>query len=347
METDLRAASSERLAGRPLRLLVVTSGPPVKRLPELFLMLLDEGIELVFSGTEALPPEVAARASTKELGLERTESEAGAVELFRAAADLVRFLAPGLEHARWPRRRALRRLLLRAGVPSSRAAARQWADVGLPAEVCGRLRESFRELERVLPPESRLEEEIGGLGVDAVLIVTRCILGGFEPDVVKAARRLDLPTVMLVWSWDNLASKATLNEHPDLLLVWNDIQVREATEEHGVPAERVVALGAPNFDRFFEELGEAAAPERERATILYLGSSPKVAPHESAIFERWLAAFRASGDELLRGAEVVVRPHPAAIKKWAGWEPPEGVRFVEPDEKVEPAKLSRLLREAD
>src|SRR5207302_4931421 len=65
METDLRAASSERQQGRPLRLLVVTSGPPVKRLPELFLTLLDAESELAFAGTgQGLPEAVAAHPPT-------------------------------------------------------------------------------------------------------------------------------------------------------------------------------------------------------------------------------------------------------------------------------------------
>ena len=208
--------------------------------------------------------------------------------------------------------------------------------------------EAFRELERAIPPEPALEQAVSDLGVDAVLMVTRCVLGGHDPDVLKVARRLGLPSIMLVWSWDNLSSKATLNEHPDLLLVWNEIQVREAVGFHGIPAERVLALGAANFDRFFEELAEIEAPQRadDRPRLLYLGSSRKVVPDETVVFRRWLAAIRGSADARLRDAEVVVRPHPAS-SRWDRWEPPDGVRLSLPEAKIETSTLSQLLVEAD
>jgi CDP-glycerol glycerophosphotransferase (TagB/SpsB family)/putative heme iron utilization protein len=347
---------SEKAGERPaLRLLVVSSPPTRKRLPELFLQLLDAGVELVFAASDKDLP-VAIRdhphASTVELPLERKGPEAGAVALFRAAGDLVRFLGPDLEKAPRPRIRAIRRIFKLTGKEHATGAAQQWADLQFPPELCGELRRAFRDIERLLPPERPLDEAVAHLGVDAVLIVTRCVLGGVDPDVIKVARRLGLPSIMLIWSWDNLSSKATLNEHPDRLLVWNEVQAQEAVELHGLPDERVAILGAPNFDRFFDELQRNGRPARRAtddatARILYLGSSPKVAPRESAIFEQWLATVRSSSDATVREAHVVVRPHPAAGRRWAAFKPPHGVLLVEPDAKLEPAKLSRLLLRAD
>ena len=287
------------------------------------------------------------RASFVELPLERRAPDRSAVELVRALADLVRFLGPGFDDARWPRRRAFRRVLQLAGHRKSRAIAKRAVDYELSAEACRRLGDAFRELERAVPPEPELEQAVAGLDVDAVLVVTRCVLGGSDPDVVKVARRIGRPSIMLVWSWDNLSSKATLHEQPDVLLVWNELQVREAVDFHGVPPERVLALGAPNFDRFFEEMGRTpAGPGDDRATVLYLGSSPKVVPDEPAVFDRWLAAVRGSADERVRTARIVVRPHPAS-RRWAGWAAPDDVEIALPDAKIETAKLSLLLARAD
>jgi hypothetical protein len=283
-----------------------------------------------------------------ELPLERTGPDHDAVRIVRALADLVRFFGPTFHDARWPRRRALRRVLQLTGHRKSRAIARRAVDYELPAEVCTRVGAAFGELERAVPPEPELERAVAALDVDAVLLVSRCVLGGHEPDVLKVARRLGLPSIMLVWSWDNLSSKATLNEHPDLLIVWNEVQTREATAFHGIPADRVLALGAANFDCFFDELREVTPTPRvaDRAHLLYLGSSPKVVPDEPPVFARWLAAVRASADERLRTAEVVVRPHPAS-SRWEGWAPPEGVRLSLPASKIEAATLSQLLVDAD
>jgi hypothetical protein len=321
----------------------------VKRLPDLFLQLLDSGVELVFAAPTDRFPELVrdhARASTVELPLLRQWPDGDGVRLFRALADLVRFLGPAFHDARWPRRRALRRVLQLAGHRQSRAISKQAVDVELPAEVCGRVGGALRALEQQIPPDPELEAAVGALGVDAVLLVSRCVLGGNEPEVLKVARHLGLPSIMLVWSWDNLSSKATLNEHPDHLLVWNELQAREAVEFHGIPQERVRALGAANFDPFFAELREAQAEPAETPLVLYLGSSPKVVPDEPAVFARWLAAVRASSDERLRTARIAVRPHPAS-RRWDGWTPPAGVELSAPDAKVEAPTLARLLTRAD
>jgi hypothetical protein len=335
---------------RPLRLLVVSSPPPLKRLPELYLGLLDSGAELVFAGKPEDVPEPIRTAGgrTVELPLVRGDEDAAAVRLLRAAADLNRYLGPELADARWPRTRATRRLLKLAGYPHANRISREAADFRLPDSVQARLRDLFRGLEGRLAPPPGLETAVAELELDAVLLVSRFLLGGPEPDVVKVARRLGLPSMLLVWSWDNLSSKAVLNEHPDRLFVWNELQAREAEELHGIAPERIRVVGAANFDRFFEAL-RAVPPARpaERKSLLYLGSSPKVAPDEPAIFDRWLAAVRASSDARLRDARVVLRPHPAAAEPWARWVPPAGVEVAEPRAKLEQAELARRLVEAD
>ena len=69
-------------------------------------------------------------------------------------------------------------------------------------------------------------------------------------------------------------------------------------------------------------------------------------PRRAAVFARWLAAVRASADERVRTAEVVVRPHPAS-PRWEDWTPPDGVRLSLPGAKIETARLSQLLVDAD
>jgi hypothetical protein len=183
-----------------------------------------------------------------------------------------------------------------------------------------------------------------------MLLVTRCSFGGAEPDAIKTARKLGIPSVMLVWSWDNLSSKAVLQEHPDSVLVWNETQRAEAVELHGIPAERVRVVGAPNFDRFFEEVAGVRRKVREGsepATLLYLGSSPNIAADEPVIFDHWLEAVRSADDPPLRDAAVVVRPHPASVERWRAWKAPRGVVVDEPRAKIDQPGLARLLARAD
>ena len=51
--------------------------------------------------------------------------------------------------------------------------------------------------------------------------------------------------------------------------------------------------------------------------VLYLCSSPFIAPHEVGFVRKWIAAIRSSADERLRGANVLVRPHPQNAKQWS------------------------------
>jgi hypothetical protein len=323
-------------------------------MPNVFAELLARGAEVLFAaeGDESpVPPAVEGhgRAGRVVLPLRRT-LDAEAVALFRRITDLVRFLDPALPDATWPRRRTALRTLVRAGHPDAEALAARSVELELPETVHARLSAMLQGVERLLPPEPELVGGVRELEVDAVLLVSRCSLGGVERDVLKAAAQLGVPTIMLVWSWDNLSSKALLTEHPDHLLVWNELQVDEAVELHGLPRDRVHALGAPSLDDFFAEMkrhgGGPARSDEDRPTIVYLGSSSNISPDEPAVFERWLAAVRTADDERLRSARVLLRPYPAGAA-WKRWRPGdlEGVT-VERGKKLDAPGLAEVLLQA-
>ena len=53
-----------------------------------------------------------------------------------------------------------------------------------------------------------------------------------------------------------------------------------------------------------------------RPFLLYLCSSPFIAPQEVGFVRRWIAAIRASADPRLRTAGLLVRPHPQNWRQW-------------------------------
>src|SRR4029079_19837720 len=114
------------------------------------------------------------------------------------------------------------------------------------------------------------------------------------------------------WIWDSLSSKTVVHEHPDRLLVWNELQAREAEELQGVAPERIEVVGAPNFDRFFAAV-EAAGDRHTGTKIDYLGSSTNIAPDEPLIFARCLEAVRAEPSP--PEAQGVGRPAPAGRRR--------------------------------
>jgi len=100
--------------------------------------------------------------------------------------------------------------------------------------------------------------------------------------------------------------------------------VREAEELHGVPRGATIATGAAKFDEWFErrpqwtreQLAERAGLDPGRPFVLYVCSSPFIAPDEVAFVRDWLGRLRADERAGLRDVGVLVRPHPQNAAQW-------------------------------
>jgi hypothetical protein len=336
-----------------MRLLVNSSPWSLARsLPGVMGSLLDRGAELVVAGPaeqDPLPEQVRGRpgVSVVELPVTTSRDPVTDIRLLRALSDLVRFYQPELAEAYWPRRRAAVRMLDLADHPDSAETAPRLAAVRVPRDVQAKAAEILAEIERCVPTGPELLAAVRALQVDAVLLISRCSPGGAERDLLKVARELRVPSLMLVWSWDNLSSKAILAERPDHLLVWNELQVDEAVRLQGFPRDRVHALGAPSFDEFFAALETVERPAREGKTILYLGSSKNISRREpEAVLPDWLAAVRSASDPLVREANIIVRPYPGG-GAWRRWRPQPTDFTVERGKKLAPVGLARTLAGVD
>jgi hypothetical protein len=179
-------------------------------------------------------------------------------------------------------------------------------------------------VEDAIPSEPLFDLFIKYEQPDIVLVTPLVDYGSYQTDYVKSAHRIGVPVVFAPFSWDNLTNRGLIRVEPDRMLVWNDIQKKEAIDLHGVSADRVVVAGAPRFDAFF-----AMRPSSPRQTfcreigldpghpyVLYLCSSEFVAPREVDFVRRWIDCLRASGNPAVRACGVLVRPHPAHLKQW-------------------------------
>jgi len=134
---------------------------------------------------------------------------------------------------------------------------------------------------------------------------------------------MGIPSVFCVHSWDNLTTKGTLHDMPDLVLVWNHAQCAEAEALHRVDKGRCAVTGATAFDHWFstrptmsrEEFLRGIGLPIDRKVLLYLCSSRFIAKHEVTWVEEWIRALRAASDAEVRGAAVIVRPHPSVLAK--------------------------------
>lgn len=257
----------------------------------------------------------------------------------RLTLDLLRYYEPEFTAATALRERALGR--------APRAVA---ALARTPLVRSRRLRAAtrarLRRLEAALAPDPAVEAFVREQAPDLVAVTPLVMLGSAQGEYLRAARSLGIPSAFLVASWDNLTNKGLVHDEPDLTVVWNEAQRREAIELHGLPGARVVATGAHSYDHWFawedgrtrEELCRELGLDPARPLLLYACSSKFIAPQEARAVRRWLELVRSAPDPVLRDASVLVRPHPANPQDWGGVEEP-GRTAVWPPRGVKPTAL--------
>jgi hypothetical protein len=108
------------------------------------------------------------------------------------------------------------------------------------------------QVERFLPTSRPLCRYVEQIAPDVALFTPYIGLRTAQPDFLRAARAVGVPTGVCVASWDNLTSKALMRPVPDRVFLWNEIQRQEAEELHDVPAGRIVVTGAQCFDQWFD-----------------------------------------------------------------------------------------------
>ncbi len=181
--------------------------------------------------------------------------------------------------------------------------------------------------ERRVPTSRAIAQYLAEQRPHVVLVTPLIALGSPQVDHVREAKRLGVPSVLAVASWDNLTNKGVLHELPDAVIVWNEAQRNEAVRLLGVPTERVVVTGAQCYDHWFERRPSSARAElcarvglpSGEPFVLYVCSSPFVAPDEVSFVRKWLAALRAAAAPV-GDAGVLVRPHPQNAVQWASAE---------------------------
>ena len=180
-------------------------------------------------------------------------------------------------------------------------------------------------LERAVPLSRTLRNYLIEQHPDVILITPLVELGSPQLDHLRAAKKVGVRTALCVGSWDHLSSKSLIRDCPDRVFVWNDTQMAEAVNLHGVPAERVTVTGAQCFDQWF---GREPSQSRtafceqlhfrpEKPLLLWVCSSLfRGSPPESDLVEEWVRRLRANNDARLRDANVLVRPHPQRLEEW-------------------------------
>jgi hypothetical protein len=181
-------------------------------------------------------------------------------------------------------------------------------------------------MERAIPVCTPIVDVLREESPDVLLVSPLVVAASEQVDWIKAARASGVRSAVCVASWDNLTNKGLLRIEPDLVLVWNEAQRREAREYHYIPDDHIAVTGAQLFDKWFVK-----TPTRDRETfcrrvglpddrpfLLFTGSSSFISESsaEVAFVRRWIEAVRSSGDPSLRDANILMRPHPYNCHRW-------------------------------
>ena len=268
-------------------------------------------------GAFALPETVEhPRVSARVNPTERADEWREFVDLLRGARDYLRYFDPRYARAT----RLVRRAYEIAPTPfvlfceRHRWVKRRWKLAAAALALC----------EDLIPTDAAFAAFLRDEAPDLVLVTPLVTFESYQTDYVKAAHRLGLPIAFIPFSWDNLTNKGLMRVLPDRVLVWNEIQRREAIELHGSPPASAVVTGAARFDDFFGRQpattrGEFFAQfgfDPGRPMVLYLGSSQLTGPNEMELVRRWAESIRTAADEALRSCAILIRPHPAVRASW-------------------------------
>jgi len=262
----------------------------------------------------------ADRVSVLGVVPERRGFWSGAGRAVRAIMDFVRFLHPDFAAAPALRARIKRKVLPRTW---------HWLDGirGLSAATVRRAERWLRTAERAIPVYGPIVECLREQAPDVLLVSPLVTAASPQVEWIKAARVAGTRTAVCVASWDNLTNKGLLRIEPDLVMVWNDAQRREAEVYHDIPAAKIAQTGAQLFDKWFART--VTRPRTEFCArvgfpdtapfVLFTGSSSFISETnaEVAFVRRWIAALRASGDPVLSTINILVRPHPYNFHSWA------------------------------
>lgn len=145
-----------------------------------------------------------------------------------------------------------------------------------------------------------------------IILSPSALEGPLLNDLITLCNKTNIPSVLIMNSWDNPSTKRAVVGSPDWLLVWGAQTRSHAIQYMGMRPDRVVSFGAAQFEIF------KSKPRYERSQllarykikgpcklILYAGSS-----QHSDEFEHVQLIDEAISKGKLSNAVVIYRPHP-------------------------------------
>jgi CDP-glycerol glycerophosphotransferase (TagB/SpsB family) len=171
---------------------------------------------------------------------------------------------------------------------------------------------------------------------------------------LAAARRLGLPVVAHVASWDHTVGKGVISPHCDRYVVQNAVMEEDLRRYHGIEPARVAVTGWPQTDVFhrqrprsdYEALLGSYGLDPARPLVLVMGNTPTNTPYEGRFVERLVTWWQEAARERF---QLLFRPHPRDREWQSRFERArgvDGVHLLEPSF-TDLEELAVLLQHAD
>ncbi|MCU0534219.1 MAG: hypothetical protein MUD14_10030 [Hydrococcus sp. Prado102] len=243
------------------------------------------------------------------------------LRLIRAIRDYLTYLSPEYAQAKKLRKRVEETLgwLGVSLIPIIKLISLLPQNIGLNL-----IKQIIDIIERIIPIDKTISTVLERENPDLILITPLVDFDCVQRDYLKAAKSLGIYCILCVHSWDNLTNKGSIHIHPDRVLLWNKIQKQEAIEIHDIEPKKVIVTGAQCYDKWFErkpsiskkEFLEKAGLKEENDYLLYLCSSPFIAPDEVSFVRELLAKIRKAEHPKIRKIGLLIRPHPQNATQW-------------------------------
>jgi UDP-N-acetylglucosamine 2-epimerase len=163
---------------------------------------------------------------------------------------------------------------------------------------------------RYVPPAllERMRRECGAL-----------VLSNVQPHnavpYLLAAKRLSIPVVAHVASWDHTVGKGVIASFCDLYIVQNRTMEDDLARYHGISRDRVVVTGWPQTDVYhrprsraeFDALVTSYGLDPALPLVVVMGNTPTNAPYEGRFVARLVEWWER---EAAQRMSLLFRPHP-------------------------------------
>jgi hypothetical protein len=140
--------------------------------------------------------------------------------------------------------------------------------------------------------------------------------------MLRNAKAHGVRTLNAIQGWDNLSDRGPMREKADKLIVWNEINKREAVELRGYAPSDVFIGGVPHFDIYncpskFSSWGaycRRTGLDPGRKLVLLGGTTPDVTDGFDDVVQ--ILAEGIDQNRFVSPCQLLIRPHPIVFSGW-------------------------------